>query len=53
MTTSLVLKPNHTNRIIEKNVDSNLDKIWHLAEKFNTGKFFEVTVMKERGRITR
>ena len=49
MTTSLVLKPNHTNRIIEKNVDSNLDKIWHLAENFDTGKFFEVTVNEGEG----
>ena len=49
MTTNSVLKPNSTSRKIEENAEPNLNKIQHLTENFNIGKFYELTPNEGEG----
>jgi len=49
MTTNSVLKPNPASRKIEKNADPNSNKIQHLIENFNIGKFYELTSNEGEG----
>jgi hypothetical protein len=53
MTANSVLKPNPASRKTEKNADPNLNKIRHLIENFNIGKFYEMTANEGEGEITR
>jgi hypothetical protein len=47
MTTDLYFKPNFTNSIIDRNVNSNLNKTRHLRENFNVRRFYELTANEE------
>ena len=49
MTTNSVLKPNYTSRKIEENADPNFNKIQHLTENFNIGKFYKLTPNEGEG----